>query len=102
MFITEDLKLSDGCIYMLSSKHQNILYIGVTSNIFQRIEEHQTKKHKKNVALHRPLWDPREHIGKNGGNPDRCLERFGGLFLPTVRETGKPKSSVHIFLFRKQ
>jgi putative endonuclease len=32
-----------GCIYFLTNKHKNTLYLGVTSNLIKRIQEHKNK-----------------------------------------------------------
>ena len=34
-----------GCIYIMSSLNNSTLYTGVTSNLFQRVQEHKQKKY---------------------------------------------------------
>jgi putative endonuclease len=31
------------CIYIMSNKHNGVLYTGVTSNLFKRVSEHKNK-----------------------------------------------------------
>lgn len=38
--------MKKGYVYFLTNKNNTVIYIGVTSNIKQRIFEHKTKKHK--------------------------------------------------------
>ena len=39
-----------GYIYILTNKNNTTLYIGVTSNLFNRIHEHKTKKFKSSFT----------------------------------------------------
>lgn len=39
-----------GCVYMLTNFQHTVLYIGVTSNLRQRIYQHQTKEFKNSFA----------------------------------------------------
>lgn len=34
-----------GCIYMMASFNNTTLYVGVTSNLLQRVQEHKNKKY---------------------------------------------------------
>ena len=35
--------MKPGCVYILTNKPNGVLYIGVTSNLAQRIEQHRTR-----------------------------------------------------------
>lgn len=35
-------------VYILTNKHKNVLYVGVTNNIMKRLYEHTVEKSKKN------------------------------------------------------
>jgi len=35
-----------GFVYIMTNKHKNVLYVGVTSTIAARIKEHKEHKHK--------------------------------------------------------
>jgi putative endonuclease len=35
-----------GCVYIVTNKNNTVLYLGVTSNLKQRILDHQNKKYK--------------------------------------------------------
>ena len=39
-----------GYIYIITNKNNTTLYIGVTSNLYNRIYEHITKKHKNSFS----------------------------------------------------
>jgi putative endonuclease len=39
-----------GTVYILTNKRKTVLYVGVTSNLFKRIEEHKTGKHKRSFT----------------------------------------------------
>ncbi|MCB0510200.1 MAG: GIY-YIG nuclease family protein [Chitinophagales bacterium] len=39
-----------GYVYILTNKYNNVLYIGVTSNLHNRIYEHKRKLHKKSFT----------------------------------------------------
>ena len=38
--------MKNPCVYFLTNKNNTVIYIGVTSNLIQRIHEHKTGKHK--------------------------------------------------------
>lgn len=40
------MKTYDFYVYILASKRNSVLYIGVTNNLRRRIDEHKTKKNK--------------------------------------------------------
>ncbi|HBS85020.1 MAG: excinuclease ABC subunit C [Bacteroidetes bacterium GWF2_38_335] len=33
------------CVYILTNKHKNVLYVGVTNDLVNRVLEHRAKKH---------------------------------------------------------
>lgn len=37
--------MKSGYIYILTNKNNTVLYVGVTSNLMERMEEHRTKKY---------------------------------------------------------
>ena len=37
--------MKSGYIYILTNKNNTVLYVGVTSNLVERMEEHRTKKY---------------------------------------------------------
>ena len=37
--------MKQGYIYILTNKNNTVLYVGVTSNLFERMEAHRTKKY---------------------------------------------------------
>ena len=39
--------MKPGYIYILTNKNNTTLYVGVTSNLVQRVKQHKTKFHKK-------------------------------------------------------
>jgi putative endonuclease len=42
--------MKPGFIYILTNKNNTTLYVGVTSNIKQRIQQHKDKKYKKSFS----------------------------------------------------
>jgi len=40
------MRTYDFYVYILASKRNSILYIGVTNNLWRRLEEHRTKRNK--------------------------------------------------------
>jgi putative endonuclease len=50
MFITDDLKLSQGWIYFLMNRKRSVLYLGVTKDLIKRVDEHQAKKYPNNFS----------------------------------------------------
>ncbi|MBU2951417.1 GIY-YIG nuclease family protein [Tamlana agarivorans] len=42
--------MKPGFIYIITNKNNTTLYVGVTSNLAQRIEEHKNKKYKKSFS----------------------------------------------------
>ncbi|MFO0751999.1 MAG: GIY-YIG nuclease family protein [Thermodesulfovibrionales bacterium] len=47
------------CVYLLASKRNGTLYVGVTSNLFQRIGEHRDELAEgftKRCGVHRLVW----------------------------------------------
>jgi putative endonuclease len=39
-----------GCTYILTNKHHTVLYIGVTSDLYNRIKEHKEKTYPKSFT----------------------------------------------------
>ena len=39
-----------GCIYFMTNKHKTTLYLGVTSDLLNRINEHKTKKYSNSFT----------------------------------------------------
>ena len=66
MFITEDLKLRQGWVYILSNKHRNVTYIGVTNDLIKRIDEHRERKDKNSFTSRYNCFDLLyyEHFGR--------------------------------------
>jgi putative endonuclease len=66
MFITSDLKLKHGWVYILSNKNRNVLYIGVTNDLVRRVEEHRNGKDRKCFTFRYNCFDLLyyEHFGR--------------------------------------
>jgi putative endonuclease len=66
MFITSDLKLKQGWVYILSNKHRNVTYIGVTNDLIKRVDEHKAKIDKKSYTARYNCTDLiyYEHFGR--------------------------------------
>jgi|AntRauTorckE5430_2_1112549.scaffolds.fasta_scaffold18611_1 putative endonuclease len=66
MFITSDLKLKQGWVYILSNKHRNVLYIGVTNDLIKRVDEHRNGKDRKSFTFRYNCFDLiyYEHFGR--------------------------------------
>ena len=39
-----------GCIYIMTNKNKTTLYLGVTSNLLNRVQEHKTHKYKNSFT----------------------------------------------------
>jgi putative endonuclease len=39
-----------GCVYIMTNVFNTVLYIGVTSNLFSRVDEHKTKAYPKSFT----------------------------------------------------
>jgi putative endonuclease len=39
-----------GCIYIITNNHNTTLYVGVTSDLLNRIDEHKNKVYKKSFS----------------------------------------------------
>ena len=57
MFITSDLKLSHGWVYILSNKYRTVLYIGVTNDLIKRVDEHRNGKDRKSFTFRYNCFD---------------------------------------------
>lgn len=42
--------MKPGFVYIITNKYQTVVYVGVTSNLPQRILEHQNKKYPKSFS----------------------------------------------------
>ena len=42
--------MKPGFIYIITNKNNTVLYIGVTSNLLQRIEEHKQKRYENSFS----------------------------------------------------
>ena len=42
--------MKTGFVYIITNKNNTVLYIGVTSNLLQRIMQHKTKHYKKSFS----------------------------------------------------
>lgn len=42
--------MKSGFVYLLTNKNNTVLYVGVTSNLVERIEQHRTKKYSKSFT----------------------------------------------------
>ncbi|MBK5214505.1 MAG: GIY-YIG nuclease family protein [Flavobacteriaceae bacterium] len=38
------------CVYIMTNKYNKVLYVGVTSDLVQRVERHKTKFYKKSFT----------------------------------------------------
>ena len=56
-------------VYLLTNKNNTVLYVGVTSNLVERIEQHRTKKYPKSFTARYGLyklvyWEAFSSIGE--------------------------------------
>lgn len=42
--------MKPGFVYIITNKYQTVVYVGVTSNLLQRIIEHKNKKYPKSFS----------------------------------------------------
>lgn len=61
--------MKPGYIYIITNKNHTTLYVGVTSNIVQRILQHKTKFYKKSFSARYNLdqlvyWEAFQNIGE--------------------------------------
>ena len=48
--------MKSGFVYLLTNKNNTVLYVGVTSNLVERIEQHRTKKYPKSFTARYGLY----------------------------------------------
>ncbi len=61
--------MKSGFVYLLTNKNNTVLYVGVTSNLVERIEQHRTKKYPKSFTARYGLyklvyWEAFSSIGE--------------------------------------
>ena len=66
MFITQDLKLKQGWVYLLSNKNRKVLYIGVSNDLIKHLEEHRNSTNKNSFTSRYNCFDLMyyEHFGR--------------------------------------
>ncbi|WP_312819022.1 GIY-YIG nuclease family protein [Kaistella carnis] len=84
--------MKPGFIYILTNKAHTVLYVGVTSNLPQRILEHKAKKYQNSFSCRYNLdqlvyWESFQEIGDaimrekqiKGGSRQKKLDLINGL-----------------------
>ncbi len=61
--------MKSGFVYLLTNKNNTVLYVGVTSKLVERIEQHRTKKYPKSFTARYGLyklvyWEAFSSIGE--------------------------------------
>ena len=79
------------CVYILASRPHGTIYIGVTSNLVQRIWEHKsdladgfTKRH----SLHHLVWYEMHHTMETAISRERQLKKWNRAWkIRLIRQT---------------
>lgn len=66
-------------VYILTNKHHTTFYVGVTNNIYRRIEEHRNSKHHgftRQYALHKLVYFEKHKYIDNAIRREKLLKRW--------------------------
>ena len=81
------------CVYILCSKRNGTLYIGVTSNLIQRIHQHRTgmaEGFTKRYNVHQLAWYEIHEIMETAIKREKQLKRWSRKAKLRIIEQHKP------------
>lgn len=82
------------CVYILASKKNGVLYIGVTSNLVKRIWQHKNNEVKgftKKYHIHNLVWFEIHETMESAISRERKLKKWRRDWKITLIEKGNPE-----------
>ena len=81
------------CVYMLASKPDGTLYIGVTSNLVQRVWQHKNDfvaGFTKRYSVHRLVWYEVHETVESAISREKALKKWNRGWKIELIEKGNP------------
>ena len=81
------------CVYILASKPQGVLYIGVTSNLVQRVWQHKNDVVKGFTAryrIHRLVWYEVHETMESAISREKALKKWNRAWKIELIEKDNP------------
>jgi putative endonuclease len=81
------------CVYILASKHNGTIYIGVTSNLVKRVYEHKADLvdgFTKRYGVHQLVWFERHETMESAIAREKQLKKWNRAWkLKLIEETNR-------------
>jgi putative endonuclease len=81
------------CVYILASQRNGTLYVGVTSNLIQRVWQHKSllvPGFTRNNAVHRLVWFEQHATMDAAIEREKALKRWNRAWKLRLIECGNP------------
>jgi putative endonuclease len=81
------------CVYILASQRNGTLYVGVTSNLVQRVWQHKSllvPGFTLNNAVHRLVWFEQHATMEAAIEREKCLKRWNRAWKISLIERSNP------------
>lgn len=81
------------CVYILASRPKGVLYIGVTSNLVQRVWQHKNdlvEGFTKRYRVHRLVWYEVHETMESAISREKALKKWNRAWKVELIEKGNP------------
>ncbi len=92
--MTKDIFMVMPCVYILANKPKGTLYIGVTSNLAQRVWQHKNdfvEGFTKRYRIHSLVWYETHESMYNAITRERALKKWKRAWKIELIEKGNPE-----------
>ena len=88
------IKMASPCVYILASRPKGTLYIGVTSNLIQRVWEHKSDfvdGFTKQYQVHDLVWYEVHDSMESAISREKALKKWNRAWKIRLIEEGNPE-----------
>ena len=82
------------CVYILANKQNGTLYVGVTSDLVQRVWQHRNNYHQgftRKYGVHRLVWYEVHDSMEAAINKEKALKKWNRLWKLRLIEESNPQ-----------